>query len=118
MAKLIKVAVRFVIYVVFMFSIIKGMFGGGILGGIGAFIVVAIIASILEARGIMKKLIDMLLTKMGISEKDSITDTIGDTINGTNNRVEKVVECPNCGTQTIIKGATGECEGCGTVLTI
>lgn len=116
MVKLINVVVRFFLYVLVAFPILKGIFGGGFFAGVGAFVVVALVASILEARGIMKRLINALTSAIGISENASIKDTITDTVNGTLTGAEKVVECPNCGSQVSIKGATATCEGCGTLL--
>ncbi len=115
MVALLKIAIRFIIYVVILFPLVSGIFGGEIIGNIIGFIVVALVASILEIRGIMRTLINSIFGFAGGVMKKSdnaLSETLGSTIAPD----EAIAECPNCGSQITLKNSRGRCDGCGTEL--
>lgn len=112
--KVIAVGTRVILYLFLIFPILKSIltFGNGtiagIIGWILAFVLTAFIVSVLEIRGITKKLVGFL-TSWGESK---IKTTIGeDTILS-----KSIVVCPNCGETNEFSGTKKKCSSCGTLL--
>jgi len=113
MRLLISIGIRFFTYIVVLLPILRGIFSGlGWFGIVPALILLVIIASILEARKIMAKLVDFVLDifKLSPATGDSKSSNIIDEI------IQAVViECDSCGTQVKLRLNKGKCEACGKV---
>ncbi len=113
--KFLRFLVRFIIYVVILFPILSGILGGKWYSGVIAFIILAIVGSILEVRGLMKRFVDAILAVFaGVmkNQDNAISSTVGKAIAPE----EKTVECPNCGAFVKTKNGAGKCDSCGTEL--
>jgi len=118
MKTILKFGIRFILYIMIVFPIFRGVFSGlgGILSFILAFFVTIILISILEVRGLTKKLVNFVSNLVGVKLKSSsgaIASTLGDAISPE----ESIVECPNCGSQVTLKNGRGNCSCCDTALT-
>ncbi len=113
MAKLLSIVLRFVIYLMIILPLLTNIFGGEWYSYIFAFIVLIVLASILEARGLMKRFINWVISFFGVAMKNqdnALSNTLGQTIAPD----EKDQECPNCGNIVKIINGKGNCESCGT----
>ncbi len=113
--KVITIGTRVILYLFIIFPILKSIltFGNGpvgaVIGWILAVLLTAFIVSILEVRGITKKLVGFLTSwgekkiKSSIGEETILSKT--------------VVVCPNCGETNEFSGLKKNCSCCGTLLT-
>lgn len=112
--KVIQIGTRVILYLFIIFPILRSIltFGYGtfaeVMGWILALILTAFIVSVLEVRGITKKLVSFLTDR---GEKLIQTKIGNQTILS-----KSIVVCPNCGETNEITGTKGKCVSCGTML--
>lgn len=115
MIGLFKFFIRFIIYVVILIPLVTNILGGSKVAGVIAFLLVAVVASILEVRGIMKTFVNSILGLMGKTMKkqnNALAETLGEVIAPD----ETVVTCPSCGAQATLKNGSGKCDTCGNLI--
>ena len=116
---IIALAVRFILYVGFLFPLLRGVFNG--LGPIFSWLIAALlwllVVSILELRKLTHKIVDFFLSMFSVAVENKASEgTLSGTIVSTIAPVETGVECPNCASQVKLLNGKGTCPSCGTIM--